>query len=64
MIIEIKLEYAGAVALVAQMLDAKINEVYINAWSVEIDVSMDNQANRLLVAECELRDLLYKGEPS
>ena len=64
MIIEIKLEYAGLVALVAQMLDAKINEVYINAWSVEIDVSMDNKANRLLVAECARRDLLYKGEPS
>ncbi|AWY08260.1 hypothetical protein HOT48_gp245 [Klebsiella phage ZCKP1] len=61
MVIEIKLEYAGAVALIAQRLGAKIEEVYINAWSVEIDVPMDNIANRLLVAECERTNIIYKG---
>lgn len=61
MVIEIKLEYAGAVALIAQMLGVKIEEVYINAWSVEIDVPMDNIANRLLVAECERTNIIYKG---
>lgn len=61
MVIEIKLEYAGTVDLIAQMLGAKIKEVYINAWSVEIDVPMDNIANRLLVTECERTNIIYKG---
>lgn len=61
MVIEVKLEYAGAVSLLAQMLGAKIEEVYINAWSVEIDLQMDCTANRLLVAQCERNDLIYKA---
>lgn len=60
MVIEVKLEYAGAVALLAQMLGAKLEEIYINAWSVEIDLQMDCTANRLLVAQCERNGMIYK----
>lgn len=60
MIIEIKFICAGAVALIAQSVGAKIDDVFVGEYSVTMWLDEDLVENRILVEECQRKDLMFK----
>lgn len=60
MLVEVKLECAGAAALIAQCVGAKIDEVYTTYASVTLMLNEDLVQNRAFMMACERQMIIYK----